>query len=418
MRTQFYAEAVLPTTKARRVMKMGSFVAKLMRAQRLKDSGHAHALPPGVDVPVYPVDMLPGCPKEWVKGAGSYVCPVEPGWGLWFDWTDNDPLNTAVVASVKGMNPVTGRKIEGLALEKFAKKCPAHGTDFKGDDLFCEKCGFRWPPQNYVCHPNTLWLDGWKAPDGTVRQFFFTAEDERDIASAVIGKENTMPAFGFAFFEPKARREVTRHEYRNTGCFGIAGPVGAAGSKGLDDDGTLYGASVMWASDTAGVAPANLNPPGTGVTYKGGNHTDTQYLCSSNSSGESSVCSTGSGDLAAILRSKSKKGGKVLKSMGAEVKTSGQVIIPPSVLSFSLMPPSQPAQADDPGDKDVSVGAGARIQQSLVADPLSPSDWKDQPAAVIRLYFCFKKQFESIAAQGTADIDGSDEGFLKGLPVG
>jgi hypothetical protein len=46
-------------------------------------------------------------------------------------------------------------------------------------------------------------------------------------------------------------------------------------------------------------------------------------------------------------------------------------------------------------------------------------DWKDEPSAVIRLYFVFRKKFEKIVKNGgLVDLDGNKEGYLKGLPVG
>jgi hypothetical protein len=205
-------------------MKHKGFQAQLMRAEKLRDIGTPYSLPPGSALPVYTIDALPGCPDDWVRGSGSYVCPVAPNIGLWFDWTMNDSHNTAVLPSVKGMNPVTGQKLEGLHLERYTNKCPIHDVDFEGDERFCPKCEYRWPPQSYVCAPNTLWWDGFRQPDGTVRQFFFSAEEARDIASLVIGKENTVPAFGFAFYEPKERRQPpprpTRSVFQFDGGYG------------------------------------------------------------------------------------------------------------------------------------------------------------------------------------------------------
>jgi len=186
-------------------MEHAGFKARLMRAQRLQDRGGVHGLPSGRSIPIFPIAALPGAPEGWVREAGTYVCPVSTEWGLWFDWTNNDSLNTAVLPSVKGMNPITGQKIDGFGLEEYSDKCPIHGTPFSHGTL-CEECGYAWPPQNHVSYPNTLWWDGFRQPDGKVRQFFFTDDDERDVASKVIGKENTVPAFGFAFYRTKNPR--------------------------------------------------------------------------------------------------------------------------------------------------------------------------------------------------------------------
>ena len=171
------------------------YFAKLMMAEKLKGDG-AFGLPPGVPINAIPIHCLPGVPDGWVKDSGTFVVEVDTEHGLWFDWTDNDEFNTAIVPTVKGMNPITGMKTEDVAMHQYREKCPVHDTTF-AHNLFCEKCGYHWPAQNYVAYSNTLWYDGFRQPDGTVRQFFFTEEDRRDVASAIIGKKNTVPAFGF-----------------------------------------------------------------------------------------------------------------------------------------------------------------------------------------------------------------------------
>jgi hypothetical protein len=209
-----------------RKMKVGNFTARLMRAPLLTDN-ESNALPPGAPVPVFPVDALPGCPQEWMRGEGCYVCPVDPDFGLWFDWTENDALNVAVLPSIKGMNPITGQKFEKLELEQYKNECPVHKTKFKEGRL-CEECGHKWPSKSYVAHPDNLWLDGFRLPNGVVRQFFFTKDEQKDIASLIISKHNTVPAFGFAFFEPKTRRQNNIER----SFFGPSGPSGPTGCTG------------------------------------------------------------------------------------------------------------------------------------------------------------------------------------------
>ena len=146
--------------------------------------------------------------------SGNFCCfGFLPETGLWFDWTFNSDKNTAIVPTVKGCNPITGLKTSGFHLERYEDKCPKHGCDFIGD-RFCEECGYKWPCQNYVAYPNLLLWDGYRSEDGNVRQFFFTEELMRDVSSALIGRENTVPAFGFAFYTPKKLREELREEYR------------------------------------------------------------------------------------------------------------------------------------------------------------------------------------------------------------
>lgn len=354
------------------------FQASLMKAPRLKDKGSAYGLPQGLPILSYPVDALPGSPDSWMRGEGSYVCPVSPDCGLWFDWTSNDPLNTAILPSVKGMNPVTGQKLEGLALDRFLEKCPVHGNTFK-HGLLCEECGYCWPPQSYVCHPNTLWWDGFRQPDGTVRQFFFTADEQRDIATLQIGKQNTVPAFGFAFFETKTKRvpEIRQDFLRSKGksskeFYGLSnkqktygGPcgqsIGGGSSPLVDVSGPIW--MVPQESKTVD------------MTYR---------------PNDSISCYTGDES---------------------------------SILSVQTMSSQEVDGEEDLNQQsrqiDVSVGAGAEIRQALVSDPLALSEWKDKPTSVMRLYFVFESEFETIVRKGgVKDIKGHLAGYLKSMPVG
>ena len=117
-----------------------------------------HGLPQGTPIMAVPIHCLPGAPSGWVRDPGSYVVEVDCEHGLWFDWTMNDSFDVAVVPTVKGMNPITGLKTEDVSMHVYREKCPKHDIPF-GHNYYCEECGFHWPAQNYVSHPNTLWWD-------------------------------------------------------------------------------------------------------------------------------------------------------------------------------------------------------------------------------------------------------------------
>jgi hypothetical protein len=353
-------------------MQHKGFKAQLMRAQRLKDIGRAHGLPPGVAIPIWPIESLPGVPSSWINEAGSYVCPVSTNYGLWFDWTMNDGLNTAVVPSVKGMNPITGLKITEPRLEQYLEKCPKHNIAFK-DELYCPKCKYKWPTQSYVANPNVLWWDGFRQANGTVRQFFFTDKDERDIASIMIGKQNVVPAFGFMFFQPKQRREYPK--------------VNMLRGDDLIKTQGFYG----WTADdhpNLGCAPGGMSG---GMSAGGNQHIGVPmayYHADSLS-----------------YQSEEKTAAPILASMNTSAPRSRSI----------------QNRLDNPiaSIRDVSVGAGAEINQSLQRDPLKIEDWKDEPAAIIRLYFVFERQFQDIVNKGgILDLEGDREGYLKNLPVG
>ena len=395
------------------LMKVGRFTASLMRAPRLVGDG-IHGLPPGEPVPCYPVDSLLGCPQDWVGGEGSYVCPVDANWGLWFAFNSNDHLNTAVLTSVKGMNPITGQKMSALKLEKYGKKCPVHDVDFQGSDRFCEKCGYKWPAQSYVAPPNISWLDGFReAKDGTVRQFFFTEDEERDVASAVIGEKNTVPAFGFAFFEPKIRRESPpTPEYRisglgqygaigASGASGAVGPVGPVGSMGPvgfspdDDLQKFYEQSKQQAYKKLKTQEFLLgdyevtNDASPYLTFTGQNPNENKQFITNQV-------------LNNTISSADSLPESVLRSYERDPRSTAKVV----------------SRRGATPDVKVSVGAGARIRQDIVIDPLNVSDWKDEPSGIIRLYFVFESKFEQILSKGFKDIEGTTEGYLKGVTVG
>jgi hypothetical protein len=362
------------------------FNARIMKAKRLEGPG-IHGLPQGTPIDIYPVDAFSDPLSSWLPGPGNYVVPVSPDWGLWFDWTQNDELNTAVLLSVKGMNPVTGQRTNGFGLERYEEKCPVHGTPFK-EGLFCEQCNYKWPDQNYVAHPNTLWWDGFRSADGKVRQFFFTEEMARSIPELVIGKEDTIPAFGFAFFKPKVRREPTAIP-----CAGA--PIAAAGPL-------LSYSSIQ-----------HIYLSSTGPTKK----MFSNDVLFSKSLDFGSDVKGGSGLKGGILRSRSVNYCSTESLLSASQDRSA------SSISIGDSTPEKSLEVFDEGTErrktaEVGVGAGAIINQRLIIDSLKVTDWESEPASVMRLYFVFVEQFKEIEARGMKDLVGTPNGFLEGLPIG
>jgi len=349
-------------------MDHAGFKTSLMKAKRLEDDKNIHGLPSGERIPVFPIASLPGAPKEWVREAGTYVVPVDTDWGLWFDWTMNDHWNTAILSSVKGMDPITGRKLEGFNLEQYVDKCPKHGKPFI-HGRYCEECEYEWPPQNYLCRPYPSYWDGFRQPDGSVRQFFFTDEDARDIASLVIGKENVVPAFGFAFFKPKEQRILPQSTVR------YGGSIWSDYDEWDDGVHHLIGPPM---ADACGEISYSVDIPKTPTSH----NVSAQAM---NMSFRGNI---------------SEKGvvGRNFLRDSSEIKS---------------------AIAKEKKSPKVAVGAGAKIRQNLVACTLGVDGWKPEPTAVIRLYFCFDKQFRNIVKKGgIKEFVSKEEGYLDGLPVG
>lgn len=385
---------------SKRIMNVDKYKAKIMFAPRLKGEG-VHGLPQGIAAEVFHIDELPYSPESWIRDKGSYVIPVLPEVGIWFDFrngTEND-LNTAVVLSVKGMNPITGHKMDGIRLEQYKNCCPIHSDRLLGDELFCEKCGYKLAPQNYLCSDNPqispMWIDGFRnSSDGKVRQFFFSAEDVRDVASHVIGKENIVPAFGFAFYKTKIERKSQTPLLNNINNY----------NYNFNNGYYPYWYDVNWydylywqkKSKYGKFYNDHFYPS---YYYNPDNYSNIQYTCSSSGQGS---------------------GGTSMSNVGNNIKadcfySAGDILRSNSL--FSENNPKAP-QAINTVNKSVSIGAGVEISQKLLPDTLELDAWMPEPSEIIRLYFCFPEEFETIKRNGIKQISPKRNGFLENVPVG
>jgi len=321
-------------------MEYKGFFARIMETDRLIGD-QVYGLPPGIALPVYYADAFLNIPSFWCRGPGVFIVPVRPNKGLWFDWCQNSEINTAVIPTVKGCNPITGMQTSGFHLERYDEICPKHGCAFLAE-RFCPECNYKWPSQSY-CTGAPLWWDGWFNPlDGTVRQFFFSDDELRDVASYRIGRENTMPAFGFAFYSPKERRQEIK-------------PISYTF---VQNNPNFYHElpKIYYTNSTAICGGLNAS-----------------YACAAASSYSCSDIK--------------------VRETKSEIRLN------------SVTP-------------DVSIGAGAKIQQKLIADSYSLDSWKDTPDAVMTIYFVFQDQFEEIKAGGMRDLTGLREGILDSIPIG
>jgi hypothetical protein len=357
-------------------MEYKGFKASIMEAERLTGE-YEHNLPPGSPLEIFHADQFMNLPGGWMRGPGVFIVPVRPNKGLWFNWTMNDAHNTAVLPTVKGCNPITGMQTSGFHLERYESKCPKHGVDFQAD-RYCPECGYKWPFQNYVAIPSTLWWDGFRANDGSVRQFFFTEDEMRDVAQALIGKENTVPAFGFAFYKPKeARTPPASSTYRGSHFYNSLGLYEVKTSYGLITDGGMDCGEKSLNFDSS------LGNSGVSQVY----YSSSQTLgCSSS---DPVACAAAESHTPKLFKSK-------ISTRGI----GGQ--------SVSALAPV----------KEVSIGAGAKIRQDLQLDPYPLDSWCEKPGAAMTIYFVFHEKFEEIKAGGMRDVEGKPEGMLSGVPVG
>jgi hypothetical protein len=365
------------------------FHAQVMEAERLTGE-HIHGLPPGRPLTIFNSDEFVAWPENWMKGHGVFLVPVKTNKGIWFDWRENCPNNTAIIPTIKGCNPYTGLQTSGFHLERYSEKCPRHGTAFIGDN-FCSDCNYKWPPQNYLSPGNIYWLDGWLNPkDGSVRQFFFTEDELRDVATALIGPENAVPAFGFAFYKPKVPRPPMNHSYRSPGMFEVKCSSWSYTNTGSDASTYLYSSavdslnalkSIKKMRSASGELSGGYPTPGASqVLYSASAMSDT--------SGVPIACASGPVDSMDLI-------GEVDCERGFSAERGEPKVV-----------------------KEVSVGAGAKIRQELQKDPFSLDSWCDTPEAVMTIYFVFQEKFEELKAGGMRDLEGKPEGMLSGIPVG
>lgn len=203
------------------------------------------SLPPYEERPAFYVDDYPSCPDQWLRSTDEQSCwfvPViaEPPRHLWLDFNSTFNLghHAAVLPSIQGVNALTATQA-ARRLEQYRHNCPIHNIPF-GANRLCEKCGYEWPPQNYLAttaQPHGfMWLDGFRTGDGVVRGFLLTTQTDRGIATQILGDERTH-SIGLAVYlskEPKPRPVYTtrRGEYLSYGDYAFK-TLSASQTRGI-----------------------------------------------------------------------------------------------------------------------------------------------------------------------------------------
>lgn len=407
------------------IMNVNGYQASVMFAERLASGGEAdvvHPLPAGVMAPAYPVSRYEACPDSWRKQGDAFFIPIPRGEdgqgpGMWYDWraARQGEFEVAVVPSTTGLNPLTGQKADALRLERYVERCPVHEEAFLAE-RFCERCHFAWPPQNYVCEPNTLWWDGFRRPDGEVRQFFFSDDVLRDVGVASLGKDR-VPAFGFAFFLAKEERPRPVNLYRGMpmAAAAAASPffVGAVtvNAGGADED---FVDCCAAASDDTAEADGELGDGlnrGTLASLPDDTPGPRGVPVAAGAAAPSRRAAAASAQVGFARRLKMAS----LKSRGAASMS------PPAAATSAPRPPAPPRSVGEVRReailKTVAVGAGARISQDLEPDPKPLSAWHEEPAAITTVYFVPEEVAAQILEGPQRDLVGDREGFVGKLPV-
>jgi len=369
-------------------MEINGLFAEINMPPALAGDG-LHSLPPHCKVQAYPVDEFPACPENWMHGSGkasSYFVPATVNRGMWFDFTMNSGLSydLAIVVSVQGINPVTGKKVTQLNLEQYREKCPVHNVAFL-QDRFCPECNYAWPAQNYISTTTgqMLWIDGFRNEKGEVRQYIITEDITRGVAAQVIGDDRVW-AIGFAFYLSKESRKGPAH--LGNPHWGMSSlSMADSGEYGADMASLDYDSCVSGPSGPTGPCGAvgAYGPYGDGSKSLSFNMASTQHV-------NSCSCS---------------KGG-----MHRSLKTGGGIIRAQSMMAPRTTPAPMTQQ------KMLEIGAGARIDQEIGVDPNPIDYWQAEPIGLIYCNYVDDVMFRQILKAGQRQV--KKEGALAGLNVG
>jgi len=426
-----------------------------------------HALPPYSPCPVHVVDEYENCPDNWMHGsdiASSYFVPVQPGKGLWFDFTQNDlhSHHVAVVISVQGINPVTGQKTSALNLEQYKKQCPIHKVDFEYN-RFCPECGYEWPAQNYLSTTTRqiLWIDGFRGENGRVRQYIITEEEIRGIAAQMIGDDRVF-AIGFAFYlskNPKPSIPVRKADFYtaplpesalpwyspagwgrsgysgpssgysgssgyptlpssiniNAGSWGVSGPVGATGVQG-----TTGGCIIK------GFPPSNTISPSVRITQEQLQDLKLQILAQNpqcmgvqlndqtrfppDDAYSLHQLAAGDGNLNCYYSTQVDENGNEDPESFCPRKRYRKVY-KNAESGEDYYVPVRPKK-----ETKLEIGAGAKIGQEIGIDPESIDFWQEESAGMIYVNYVTQEKCDEILAGGKRQH--KQDTFLAGLAVG
>jgi hypothetical protein len=346
---------------------------------------------------------------------------------MWLDFNDMHTLyDVAIVISIQGVNAITGLETEDVILEQYKEECPKHKTKF-GPHRYCEKCGFRWPKQNYLCSTGQplgqLWIDGFRAADGFVRQYILSEDKMKGVACNIIGESKRVHAIGLSFFLSKSQKP--QQEPRSI----FRGSMNAEGSMSLGN--VPHGTGIIYGQ------PQFSSPVHTPINWSSTDThdgVDTSVTCCSDSSSsqgspQASFYSQPFGRLGK-KRARTKGVAKINKLMDTPksyVAASG-IVMPDSLDSDEVCYASAPRIDEEPEVitenqmeqpiKKLEVGAGAKVKQKIYDDPNELDFWREKPEAVLVINYCPENLAKQIISAGEKDVDGSKEGFLKDVPAG
>ncbi len=370
----------------------------------------AQGLPPHAPRRAFLVDEYPACPANWMRSSGrtkSYFVPIKVNHGLWLDFNmslHRVAQDVAIVVSAQGVNAITGLPARDPQLEQFLDVCPKHKEAF-GPDRLCTKCGFKWPKCNYLSSTGqplgSLWIDGFRAEDGIIRQYVFTEDHARSVAKAIVGEDRVF-ALGISYFLSKTNR-VQPTLSRPLGHPGVYSSIqDQSYSKGLGLTSCVenYDGPIACAS---GPSASNLAP-------------DMTHFLGNISKSANVTTSWGHSTASASKGSSSDKGVQKLSARLAQDDAKGSLLNAPSASKGRLMASTAQYCANTVAVKKVEIAAGAKVNQRFYDDPNSLDYWQAEPTALIVINYCTEEDAERIIAAGKVDLSGHPEGFLQQVP--
>jgi hypothetical protein len=314
---------------------------------------------------------------------------------MWIDLNgvaDDDHYISAVI-SVQGVNPVTGQRTSELRLEQYQTKCPVHNVDFQ-QDRFCPECKYKWPAQNYIASNVTpegrFWIDGFRS-DGKVRQYIFTADEAKGVASNIIGDQRVY-AIGIAFYRSKAKKppkpQPMLMDSFNSFNYGSARGMLRCCS---------VGAAAAPASYTKGIKGASVSKQLMSYSPMHTNKVVSRQGAVPVTSSEVSFEAETLGAMDAAMAA-----GEIGDS-GAEIK-------------YMSLAESSAAIEEVKVTKSYEVGAGVSIDQQVHSDTEPMNFWEEQPVGMIYVNYADGETVKRILAAGKRQE--KKEGFLNAIPVG
>jgi len=289
-------------------------------------------------------------------------------------------------------------------LEQYIDTCPKHKISF-GPNRYCEKCGYKWPKQNYISTTGTphgnLWLDGFRTAEGVVRQYILTMDKIKGIAANIL-KEERVFAVGISFFLSNNPKPVMQQA------------VYTRGIVSTSYKGPIY-AQPNFYSPT--IAPT-LVP--TSFTSKTWNNMGVRYCEISDNSEisdnnfKANICSTSAlppAPLAAVGAAGAASASESLEE--ASIRLSNIANDPNRTITTH-----HTINVKKVNVKKVEIGAGANVGQMIHDDPEPLDFWRKEPESVILINYALEKDCERILKAGKISLEGHKESFLKDIPVG